>query len=370
MPRKFQWSPLETSVADSRFASRESGYTVLYAASEFVTAFVETVVRNRLAGRRSRAIALRGATAIRFTALTAARQMEVRRAVWDQFGLEAAVWVKAAEKPGPPRRTGSRCRARRWTCRPRRGRRRGGAGVPWHASRGDDGQFGDDAGAAHVRDRGVGARVPVELQGPGSAARGGRAALGVRAGARRRPGDGGRVRAGPGDATHTATWSLACGAVLLMWLRSSLEICCPTSNMSYKMNNTRIYCFLDKTDNENASDTRASRSSQTGPSPSWARTSPSPARSVASRRSRWLSAHSSAAAPSTRSNEAIRRSRSASMQPYWPSWGSPIVSLRRPTGETIPSDWTSTRVDCPRGCNHAAAPGHRHDRHHRGLYRP
>ena len=35
--------------------------------------------------------------AIRFTALTAARQIEVRRATWDQFNLNAAVWVKPAE---------------------------------------------------------------------------------------------------------------------------------------------------------------------------------------------------------------------------------------------------------------------------------
>ena len=35
--------------------------------------------------------------AIRFTALTAARQIEVRRATWEQFDTEAAVWVKPAE---------------------------------------------------------------------------------------------------------------------------------------------------------------------------------------------------------------------------------------------------------------------------------
>ncbi len=35
--------------------------------------------------------------AMRFTALTAARQVEVRRATWDQFDLEAAVWIKPAE---------------------------------------------------------------------------------------------------------------------------------------------------------------------------------------------------------------------------------------------------------------------------------
>ena len=35
--------------------------------------------------------------AMRFTALTAARQVEVRRATWEQFDLEDAVWVKPAE---------------------------------------------------------------------------------------------------------------------------------------------------------------------------------------------------------------------------------------------------------------------------------
>ena len=35
--------------------------------------------------------------AIRFTALTAARQIEVRRATWEQFDLEAAVWTKPTE---------------------------------------------------------------------------------------------------------------------------------------------------------------------------------------------------------------------------------------------------------------------------------
>ena len=63
MPRRFQWSPLETSAADSRFASREAGYTVLYAATDFATAFVETVVRDRLAGRKRREVALREVTA-------------------------------------------------------------------------------------------------------------------------------------------------------------------------------------------------------------------------------------------------------------------------------------------------------------------
>ena len=45
--------------------------------------------------------------AIRFTALTASRQVEVRRATWDQFDLETAVWAKPEEsmKTGRSHRT-------------------------------------------------------------------------------------------------------------------------------------------------------------------------------------------------------------------------------------------------------------------------
>ena len=44
--------------------------------------------------------------AIRFAALTASRQIEVRRATWDQLDAEAAAWVKPAEsmKTGKPHR--------------------------------------------------------------------------------------------------------------------------------------------------------------------------------------------------------------------------------------------------------------------------
>ena len=45
----------------------------------------------------------------------------------------------------------------------------GHAGVPRQPSGRDDGQFGDDAGAAHGGDRGVGPRLPFELQGLGAA---------------------------------------------------------------------------------------------------------------------------------------------------------------------------------------------------------
>ena len=62
MPRRYLGSPLGTTVADSRFASGGAGYTLLYAAPEFATAFIETVVRDRLVGRRGRELVLRELT--------------------------------------------------------------------------------------------------------------------------------------------------------------------------------------------------------------------------------------------------------------------------------------------------------------------
>ena len=62
MPHRYLGSPLGTSVADSRFASGDASYTLLYAAPEFATAFIETVVRDRLVGRRGRELALRELT--------------------------------------------------------------------------------------------------------------------------------------------------------------------------------------------------------------------------------------------------------------------------------------------------------------------
>ena len=63
MPHRYLGSPLGTSVADSRFASGDASYTLLYAAPEFATAFIETVVRDRLVGRRGRELALKEVTA-------------------------------------------------------------------------------------------------------------------------------------------------------------------------------------------------------------------------------------------------------------------------------------------------------------------
>ena len=76
MPRRHVGSPLGTTPADSRFATRTGGYTVLYAAPDFTTAFIETIVRDRFAHRRTRKVALREIT--------------------------ERVWVRIAATPGTP----------------------------------------------------------------------------------------------------------------------------------------------------------------------------------------------------------------------------------------------------------------------------
>lgn len=62
MPARHLAKPLGTVPADSRFCSRNAGYTVLYASPDFATAFVETVVRDRFTRRRERQVALREVT--------------------------------------------------------------------------------------------------------------------------------------------------------------------------------------------------------------------------------------------------------------------------------------------------------------------
>lgn len=62
MPGRHRASPLGVSPADSRFCSRNSGYTVLYAAPDFATAFIETVVRDRFVRQSERNVALREIT--------------------------------------------------------------------------------------------------------------------------------------------------------------------------------------------------------------------------------------------------------------------------------------------------------------------
>ena len=63
MARRHRSDPLGTSPADSRFCTRNGGFTVLYAAPEFATAFVETVVRDRFRGRQGCEIAVKEITA-------------------------------------------------------------------------------------------------------------------------------------------------------------------------------------------------------------------------------------------------------------------------------------------------------------------
>ena len=58
MPRRYRASLLGTIPADSRFCFRNAGYTVLYAAPDFATAFVETVVRDRFRSNMPIPIAL------------------------------------------------------------------------------------------------------------------------------------------------------------------------------------------------------------------------------------------------------------------------------------------------------------------------
>ena len=62
MARRHQSEPLGTSPADSRFCTRNGGFTVLYAAPEFATAFVETVVRDRFTRRQGCEIAVKEIT--------------------------------------------------------------------------------------------------------------------------------------------------------------------------------------------------------------------------------------------------------------------------------------------------------------------
>ena len=63
MAGRYGSDPLGTSPADSRFCTRNGGFTVLYAATEYATAFVETVVRDRFTRRQGREVAVKEITA-------------------------------------------------------------------------------------------------------------------------------------------------------------------------------------------------------------------------------------------------------------------------------------------------------------------
>ena len=55
-------TPLGTAPSDSRFCAATSGFTVLYAAPDFATAFIEVVVRDRFRRKKDREIALKEVT--------------------------------------------------------------------------------------------------------------------------------------------------------------------------------------------------------------------------------------------------------------------------------------------------------------------
>jgi len=73
MARRHRPDPLGTTPADSRFCTRNGGFAVLYAAPEFATAFVETVVRDRFRGRQGCEIAVKEITARVWTRISMQR---------------------------------------------------------------------------------------------------------------------------------------------------------------------------------------------------------------------------------------------------------------------------------------------------------
>ncbi len=63
MLNRYRSDPLGTQPADSRFCAQNGGFTVLYTAPEFATAFVETVVRDRFTRRQICEVKVREITA-------------------------------------------------------------------------------------------------------------------------------------------------------------------------------------------------------------------------------------------------------------------------------------------------------------------
>ena len=54
--RRYLKSPLGTAPNNSRFGAKASGFTILYAASDFASAFLETAVRDQFTRKRRRKI--------------------------------------------------------------------------------------------------------------------------------------------------------------------------------------------------------------------------------------------------------------------------------------------------------------------------
>ena len=56
VPGRYLPSPLGTAPANSRFCTETAGFTILYTASDFASAFLETMVRDRFTRKRLRKI--------------------------------------------------------------------------------------------------------------------------------------------------------------------------------------------------------------------------------------------------------------------------------------------------------------------------
>lgn len=61
-PTQHAKAPLGTAPSDSRFCAATSGFTALYVAPDFATAFIEVVVRDRFRRKNDREIALQEVT--------------------------------------------------------------------------------------------------------------------------------------------------------------------------------------------------------------------------------------------------------------------------------------------------------------------
>ena len=84
IPRRYLTLPLGTAPGDSRFCAKLYSYTVLYAAPDFATAFVETVVRDRFTRKRKREVAWR----------------EISERAWVRIEALASLWFLDLRRDG------------------------------------------------------------------------------------------------------------------------------------------------------------------------------------------------------------------------------------------------------------------------------
>lgn len=78
LPIRHRDTPLGVAPGDSRFCSRSDPYTVLYAAQDLATAFLETVVRDRLTHSRKRRIAVEEVTQRSWTSVSSTAGSRLR----------------------------------------------------------------------------------------------------------------------------------------------------------------------------------------------------------------------------------------------------------------------------------------------------